>query len=1209
MAQKIENHATRVPTVLIGIGGIGGAIVRLVDHELKNYDKKFVRMLVLDTNTNDLSKLDKTNIPYVQTSENLTVSDYLRQSKSFQEWFPFNPLLNSKNLTQGAGQVRSISRLGALASEGAGRFEKIKSAISEVSRNEGSTIHQTVRVMIVGSVCGGTGSGMGIQLPFLVRDLIKDISGMPNALVRGLFIMPDIVEGVQDTEQKRKAVYVNGYAFLRELNAFNKAQTFQRGTERLAIEHYHRNAVNPSEDHTVMSRPAPYDFLFLLEKNDVKGNNIGSFDAYLSKAAQIVVMQLFASNMSADMHSSEDNLIVSAVERNGMNRYCGAGVSKAVYPEEENIRYCTLKFTESILSGSWLKIDRTVERNMSQHRRIMATDHTILPKDPQDEYMQVFDDLTDAVKTEVTAEMGQLKREMFFEQVIKDGDDNEHTVILNRPNDLLKAIIDYTDSLFTTEELENQANNCKMSKKKLTSDRAVSYATEQMDHLHRYERMAKERIGVVVAGAVDRIMGADKEVANTYMDTVQYPYNICAAIRDKHPIVARYMLYYIKKELSKKLRECETRISERRGEETIFTKDYYKEGENDRTREDPSAALSMTNPGSLSMIGLNSAAYNNLVRNIINDAEAFVHHVRELNENTLKADVFNSVIKRINILIDIYENFFRDLEKILHYKEKERKTLEEELPRINSSDVYVCNDTACKKWLYGEFENKLTGFDSDLPDSIKQKFFDTIFDEYENKHKELMDNSSFTREPLSTEQLFENAIIKPITDKFMEKELLHVRMDIISAIKYEHAVHSQLDCLTVNGVKVDPQAYDFEAYFAAVMRQVQELSTPYFAYSNVSDKEHRLLTPNADASDIADDNEDKDAVTSNPPVGRRLCYWGVNSHIVVQYQHRDDRDGVDKDALKTLLGIRDGEMGYPISDDSFDPDKLICYSSIYDFVIENLIKYRKDSRAYKEYNQRMLRVIKSDYSVGAGTTAYLDTVHPHLDRRWHSHSYLPHLMIGDEVEEQQRIVRAFLLGIACRRMWYIELDRTTCWAFKKRDQRLPNRMVLEENPIVRPSFYQLFLAVDESTVIVNDVHNQAREEINNAYNKIRVGGVTVDELLKQPIIEGFIGDNYSMDDIKNLDTLYSGIYNDNKKPVNILDVIYSVYTDSYDLTLVTSLVDNLTDYLMEYCLKMTNDQPGVARELHEAVMKAIIDNSVSFPSASVEFRMLLEPKH
>ena len=327
---------------------------------------------------------------------------------------------------------------------------------------------------------------------------------------------------------------------------------------------------------------------------------------------------------------------------------------------------------------------------------------------------------------------------------------------------------------------------------------------------------------------------------------------------------------------------------------------------------------------------------------------------------------------------------------------------------------------------------------------------------------------------------------------------------------------------------------------------------------------------------------------------------------MAQHQHKEDSDVIDRDALNSMFGMRDGETYYVVNDDSFDPAKLICYSSIYDFVIENLDKYAKKSTAYKEYNKRMLRVIKSDYNVGAGNTAYLDTVHPHLDRRWHAHAYLPHLMIDDEVEEQKRIAKAFLLGVACRRMWYIEIDRETCWAFRKKDQRLPNRMILEEKPVTRPSFYQLFLAVDENAVVVNDIHNQAKHDVTDAYNRIRVGGITTADLLKQPIVEGFIGDSYTADDIKDLGKLYFGIYNDGRKPVNILDVIYSVYTDSYDLSLVSSLVDNLSDYLNEYCLKMTNDQPGAARELFDAAAKAIGKNFVSLSNAPIEFKMLIE---
>ena len=1210
MAQNTERHATRVPTLLIGIGGIGGSIVRFVNNELKDYDKQFVRMLVLDTNTNDLSKLDKTNIPFIQTSENMTVSDYLRQNYRFQEWFPYNPLLNGKNLTEGAGQVRSISRLGALASEGKNRFEKIKNAITEISLNVGSTIHKTVRVMIVGSVCGGTASGMGIQLPYLVRDILREISGIPNTVIRGLFIMPDVVEEVQDTDQKRRAVYVNGYAFLRELNAFNRAQTFKRGTEKLRVEHYPHAAVDPSSDPTAMGRPAPYDFLFLIEKSNINGQNIGSFDAYINKAAQIVMMQLFASDITADMFSSEDNLIVSAIEKDGMNRYCGAGVSKAVYPEEENLRYCTLRFTESILQGYWLRIDRIVELRMIQHKRLMATNPSLMPKDPHVEYMAVFDELTDPTKSEVTAEMGQLKRELVSETVLHDKNGNAHSEMLNRAANLFMSIEGYTESLFMSEELKTEADKCKMSMKRLKSDSAVTYADSQMQVLRMYEKKASERVGMVAAGAIDSIMGTDRVVADTFMDAVRYPHNICATIRDKHPIVARYILYYVRKMLSERLASFETEVRDLKEQETIFTKDYYREkprnGEKDTVHEDPPTALSMTNPGWLSVIGINSADYNKLVRSIVKDANAFVQRTNQMNALLLKTEVYNTVIRRIDILIDIYENFFKDLDKILLYKRKEREILENDQPRIQFSDVYVCCDAACKKWMYDKFESEFQGSDTSLPDSVKESFFDTVFSEYENKHKELTDRTSFTRKPLSNEQLFADAILKPLTEKFMDKELLHVRMDIISAIKLEYEIHSHQNCLRVNDAAVDPAAYDFDQYFAAVMRQVKELSAPYFSYHTVSETEHLLLTPNADIGDIADDEADPNAALTLPTAGRVLCYWGVNNRIVAQYQHRQEHDTIDHDALNSMFGMRDGETYYVVNDDSFDPTQLICYSSVYDLFIENLTKYDKKSKAYAEYNKRILRVIRSDYNVGAGKSAYLDTVHPHLDKRWHSHAYLPLLMVDDEADEQKRVARAFLLGNADKRLWYIELDRTYCWAFRKKGQRLPDKLILEETAATSPSYYQLFLAVDENTVVVNDILNQAKTEAADAYNKIRVGGITVEQFLKQPIIEGFIGGSYSSDELKNLENLYDGIYNKNQKPVNILEIIYLIYSESYDLQLVSSLVDYLSDYLHEYCLKMTNNQPGSAQHLFKAAVKAIGANLVLDEKVPIEFKMLIE---
>jgi hypothetical protein len=167
-------------------------------------------------------------------------------------------------------------------------------------------------------------------------------------------------------------------------------------------------------------------------------------------------------------------------------------------------------------------------------------------------------------------------------------------------------------------------------------------------------------------------------------------------------------------------------------------------------------------------------------------------------------------------------------------------------------------------------------------------------------------------------------------------------------------------------------------------------------------------------------------------------------------------------------------------------------------------------------------------------------------------------------------------------------------------------MKLEGETVTRPSFYQLFLALDENAVAVNDIVSQNKKDVDDAYNEIRTGSISPADLLKQPVIEGLIGGNYSVADIKGLEKVYSDIYNHNQKAVNILDVIYSVYTDSYDLHLVSSLVDNLTEYLNEYCFRMKNNQPGAARELFVAAAKAIGSNFASRQEASTDFKMLVE---
>jgi len=1205
-----EKHATRVPTVLIGIGGIGGSIVRLVHQDLRQYDRQFVQMLVLDTNTNDLDKSGKINIPYVQTSENKTVSEYLRQNKSFQEWFPMNPLINAKNLTQGAGQIRSVSRLGALASEEAHRFDAIKDAIEKVNRNVGNTMHNMIRVMIVGSVCGGTGSGMGIQLPFLVRDIIESIANMPRTIIRGLFIMPDILEEVQDTDEKKKSVYVNGYSFLRELNAFNKAQTFQHGTEKLKIEHYRRDVADLREDPTQMSHQTPYDFLFLIEKTNVSGQNIGGFDAYISKAAQIVKAQLFASNMTADLLSSEDNLIVSAVNREGMNRYCGAGISKAIYPEDENLRYCILRYSESILQGYWLLIDHNVDVNMAQHKRLMASNPSLMPMDPQEEFIRIFDELTDPTKTEVTVEMGYLKRELAYEATITNSSGKTITKTVNYAENLAGAIESYVEGLFESDELTEAGKACQMNEKDLNSTTASAYCAQKLDGLRRFEKKAKARVGRLTAGAIDAIIGSDAMISRTFSDAVQYPYNICAVIREKHPIVARYILYYVRQKLKAAFAASEGKVNDLKDEINIFKKDYYKDkskGKEDKHREDPAVALSLTNPGKLSVIGLKSAEYKNLVAAIMRDTRRFVESTKELYQSTLKKDVYHTVIRRMDILISIYESFFTELGTIMARNTKERKILEEAQKRIQGSDIYVCMDPLCKDWLYKKFENNIVGADITLPEDVKHTFFDAIFKEYINKHKLAVDSTAFVDNPISMTALFESAILTPLTDKYKDKEMAHIHMDIISALKLEYKIHSQHKVLCVNGELVDPTDYDFEQYFESIAVQLKNLSSPYLTYSTLSEEINNMLISNADVEDVAL-NPDSDTATVLPPTsGRVLCYWGINNSAVALHQHKNPTDNIDRDGLTAMFGVPNGASYFIVNDDSFNPTELVCYSSVYDLMIENLDKYKNGSKAHKEYTARILRVIKSDYKVGTGASAYLNTVHPHLDRRWHAHAYLPMLCINDEMEERRRIAKAFLLSIACERVWYMSLDYTPCWTFRQSGKRLTSALTLDGAAVTRPSFQNLFDIMDENTVVVNDILKSAAENEKNMFNTVRIGGIKEKDILQHPIITGLIGAEYSDEELNDLETIFKNIYSssdqdDSCRPINILRVIYAVYQDSYDLELVTWLVENLMLYVHDYCLKMANNKPGLAEKLFISIIRAIGTN---FNTENVDLQFIM----
>ena len=97
----------------------------------------------MDTNVNDLTNVAASDakIYYVQTSTTQTVGDYLNYDQdALQNWFPKNAVIYDKTVSEGAGQVRAISRLALNASIKTGKIMPLYNAIDDLFRKDGKAM-------------------------------------------------------------------------------------------------------------------------------------------------------------------------------------------------------------------------------------------------------------------------------------------------------------------------------------------------------------------------------------------------------------------------------------------------------------------------------------------------------------------------------------------------------------------------------------------------------------------------------------------------------------------------------------------------------------------------------------------------------------------------------------------------------------------------------------------------------------------------------------------------------------------------------------------------------------------------------------------------------------------------------------------------------------------------------------------------------------
>jgi len=150
-----------------------------------------------------------------------------------KEWFDKLRARNSKTLENGADGVRMCSRIAVFNSciQNGGIEDKIKEKIKLVITRQAKYRlanggAKQPRVYIVTGSCGGTGSGIFLDVLYMIDEVFKASLTNDSTLtldVRPIIVMPQkFIEELKDTDVLKTNYKLNSYAFFNEINAVLK---------------------------------------------------------------------------------------------------------------------------------------------------------------------------------------------------------------------------------------------------------------------------------------------------------------------------------------------------------------------------------------------------------------------------------------------------------------------------------------------------------------------------------------------------------------------------------------------------------------------------------------------------------------------------------------------------------------------------------------------------------------------------------------------------------------------------------------------------------------------------------------------------------------------------------------------------------------------------------------------------------------------------
>lgn len=294
------------PALIIGVGGSGIEIVRRFKRRfLDTYGPTpYVQLLGIDTapqiSIPDLMPLSDEEFVYASDirTEFYVGPNHIDQHPAIRDWWVYE--LPTKFIKQGAGMRRPFGRLALFVHHGT-IVQRLKGQLSSIFNNEvfhdlPSQYQKAINVYIVSSTCGGTGTGMFLDLAYILQQLVPET--MPNVTVwlRGILLLPSAFLGTGTVPAPHAAALrTNAYGALTELDASMSKSA------ALSEVRYPNGGVVKRDD-------APFRTCFLVGNQTAAGAVLTDFAELLERASVQIQIDL-ASPISETGEARMDNII------------------------------------------------------------------------------------------------------------------------------------------------------------------------------------------------------------------------------------------------------------------------------------------------------------------------------------------------------------------------------------------------------------------------------------------------------------------------------------------------------------------------------------------------------------------------------------------------------------------------------------------------------------------------------------------------------------------------------------------------------------------------------------------------------------------------------------------------------------------------------------------------------------------------------------